>query len=137
MIEADGGPSSAMVRASLLPYALGAERWRSAAESLRALATIDLPRTPGALQIEAVYAHPAHRGRGVVGGLLAHALAEAARASPGVERAQILSVAGNDPSARAFEKAGFHVARRAESDDPRVAALFPGRGRLLWERALR
>jgi GNAT superfamily N-acetyltransferase len=135
-VEAGDGPPSHFVRASLLSHALGVERWKLAAERLRALAPIDIARTAGTLQIEGVYVSPAHRGQGVVGDLLEHALRAAPLENASVRRAQILSVVGNESSSRAFEKAGFVVAQRSESDDPRVSALFPGRGRLLWERAL-
>jgi GNAT superfamily N-acetyltransferase len=135
-VEGKGAGTSAFVRAALLSHALGAERWKSAAERLRLLSIVELPRAAGAMQIEAVYVAPAHRGSGIAAALIAHAIAAAREEAPAPERAQILSVVGNTSSARAFEKAGFQVARRAESDDPRIAALLPGGGRLLWERSL-
>jgi ribosomal protein S18 acetylase RimI-like enzyme len=135
-IEGTGGAASAFARAALLSHAVGPERWKNAAERMRVLSLVEVPRAAGALQIEAVYVAPGHRGSGVAAALIEHGIEAVQREAPGTERAQILSVVGNSSSARAFEKAGFRVTRRAESDDPRVGALFPGGGRLLWERSL-
>ena len=135
-IEGEGGQSSSFVRASLLGYTLGAERWAEAMPRLALLGAIDIPRMEGAAQIESVYVAPAHRGRRVAALLIEHAL-DAYRAShPGVKLAQILSVLGNEQSLRAFTHAGFSIARETRSDRPELLALFPAAGRILWERAL-
>lgn len=131
-IEAAEGMSSNLMRAHLLVHALGAERWAAARPRLASLAAIDIPREPGALQIEAVYTAPAHRGRRVTPSLIARALAEPGGAS----KAQILSVLGNESSARAFTHAGFSIARQTRSEDPALREIFPGTGRILWERPL-
>ncbi len=132
-VEGRSGLSSNAIRASLLSSVLGATRWNLAESRLRALAPIDIRRSSGAFQIESVYVIPAYRGRGVVGDLLAHTLAHV---DPGVERAQVLVASGNTPSQRAFSKAGFQVLKRTETSDPSIKALFPGSGRVLFERTI-
>lgn len=131
-IEADDGPPSHLQRAAALSYALGAARWSAAQARLRTLAVIDIERAAGALQIEGVYTAHAWRGRGVAPALIAHALA----APTGATKAQILSASGNEASRRAFAAAGFVTTRTTSTNDPAVRALFPGPGRVLWERAL-
>ena len=135
-IEAEEGPASNLVRAGLLLHTLGADRWAAARPRLELLGEIDIPRAAGALQIEAVYVAEAHRGEGLTRDLIERALAETRAAKPHVRKAQILSVAENESSLRAFSRAGFAVTRRTRSSSPALRALFPGAGRLLWERAL-
>jgi len=141
-IEAEGGPASNLVRANLLLHTLGAERWAAARPRLELLREIDIPREPGALQIEAVYVAEAHRGKRLTRDLIERALAETRAAKPEVRKAQILSVPENESSFKAFSRAGFTVTRRTRSDNPALRALFPGgtsttsAGRLLWERDL-
>lgn len=134
-IEGESGQPSNMVRASLLGYAIGPDRWAAARPELERLAAVDIPRSPGALQIEAVYVAPGHRGRRITARLIEHALLQQ-REAGGVEIAQILSVLGNERSRRAFTHAGFTVARETRSESPELLAIFPGSGRLLWERAI-
>jgi predicted GNAT family acetyltransferase len=135
-IEAEEGAASNLVRAGLLQHTLGAERWAAARPRLALLREIDVEREAGALQIEAVYVADAHRGRGVTRDLVEHALAETRAHKPGVRKAQILSIEENESSLKAFTRAGFAITRRTRSSNPALRAIFPGAGRLLWERDL-
>lgn len=135
-VEGGDGTPSQLLRASLLSHAVGLERWREAQSKLRALTAIDIPREPNTLQIEAVYTAPPHRGRGLVAALINRALEASRSEHPEVVRAQVLSVRGNASGARAFLKSGFHAVRESCSDDPAIAAIFPGDGRILWERSI-
>src|SRR5262249_4538319 len=119
---------SHIVRATLLADALG-PRWTTATPRIKLLAEVDIPRAAGALQIESVHVVESHRGRRIAATLIEDALAEEHPAL-----AQILSLIENDASARAFEAAGFHEARRRGSESPELRALLPGSGRVLWER---
>jgi hypothetical protein len=130
---ADGLPSN-LIRANLLSSALGMSRWKLAEPRLRALSSIEIRRTPGALQLESVYVVPSRRGKGLVGELIAHALAHV---EPGILLAQVLVAVGNLRSERAFSKAGFEVSARTIASEAALKELFPGEGRLLLERAVR
>lgn len=134
-IEADDAPGSAMLRASALGHLLGRDRWQAATPRLRALGAVDIPRQPGTLQIESAYALPGLRGRGVMTDVFERAIAHCRETRADVTRCQILSVVENDASARLFLRTGFHEVRRATTEAPEVRALFPGSGRILWERA--
>lgn len=135
-IEAGGGPSSVIVRATLLSFVLGSERWNAAQDRIRALAGVNVPRQLGALQIEAVYTAPGHRGRGIAAALISYALAECKAATPAVTHSQIVSVIENESSARVFRRVGYVEVDRKSSSDPAVRALFPGSGRILWQKGL-
>lgn len=133
-VEASDGPGSALLRAAALADVLGRERWQAAGPRLRALRDVDIAREPGTLQIESVYTVPERRGRGEVSALVERAIEDCRARAAHVRRAQILSVVENAASARAFARAGFRETRRVTSSAPEVRALFPGSGRILWER---
>ncbi|MFO0617598.1 MAG: GNAT family N-acetyltransferase [Polyangiaceae bacterium] len=135
-IEADDGPPSSHVKATLWSHVLGAPVFRAAAPALKRTSAIDIPREKGALQIESVFVEPAFRGRRVVSTLVARALERTKAERPDVQKAQILSVLENTASAKAFAHAGFARARETSSSDPDLRMIFPGSGRILWERAL-
>ena len=82
--------------------------------------------------IEHVATDPAHRGRGLVQSLIAHAL-DAGRAA-GFRQASISFLIGNDPAERAYAKAGFVFAE--EKRDPAFEALVGAPGFRRFVRAL-
>jgi GNAT superfamily N-acetyltransferase len=135
-VEADGEPPSNLVRANLLSYALGAERWVAARPRLELLAGIDTPRAVGAGQIEAVYVAATHRGRRIAQALIERAVDAWRAERPDVAKVQISSVLENAQSLRAFERAGFSVVRTTRADGDALRAIFPGTGKILWERAV-
>jgi len=135
-VEAADGLPSALVKAQLLAHALGAERFRAAAPRLRALATLDLPRTASRIEIESIHVPAATRRRGLGRRLVEGAIAAVARAHPDADTVEILSAEGNLSSTRLFESLGFRVAGRREATTPELRALFPGTARLLWERGV-
>jgi ribosomal protein S18 acetylase RimI-like enzyme len=82
--------------------------------------------------IEHVAAQPSHRGRGLVRGLLDHAL-EAGKVH-GFERASITFYIGNEAAERCYAKAGFLLAE--EKRDPEFEALTGAPGFRRFERAI-
>jgi GNAT superfamily N-acetyltransferase len=82
--------------------------------------------------IEHVAARPAHRGRGLMQALIAHALA-AGRAA-GFARASISFLIGNEPAERCYAKAGFALAE--EKRDPAFEALVGAAGFRRFARAI-
>lgn len=74
---------------------------------------------PGGWIVEHVATRPEHRGRGLMGVLLAHALAVGAR--NGYKRAQITFYIGNDAAERSYARAGFGFAE--EKRHPEFEAL--------------
>ncbi len=135
-IENLGNPPSNLIRATLLSHVLGAERWVKAQPRLKLLSEIELKREPGTLQIEAVFVGTHARGKRVTARTIEHVLARCRVDYPQVRQAQIQSVLENERSTRAFSNAGFAIAQRTHSDNAALRALFPGSGRLLWQRAV-
>ncbi|WP_314960183.1 GNAT family N-acetyltransferase [Bradyrhizobium cosmicum] len=86
----------------------------------------------GDWMIEHVATDPAYRGRGLVQGLIAHAL-EKGRAA-GFRRATISFLIGNEPAERAYAKAGFVFAE--ERSDPAFEAIIGAPGFRMFARAI-
>lgn len=82
--------------------------------------------------IEHVASLPAYRGRGLVSGLIDHALA--AGKAAGFERASISFLIGNEPAERCYAKAGFALAE--EKRDPAFEAMVGAPGFRRFARAI-
>jgi len=119
-----------------LAQVLGAERFLAARPMLALLATIDIPRTPGALQLDAIAVLDAYRGQGLLQRLLSHIEADFSARQPAPEHVQILLMRENLRALSAYEKAGYRVATETNSDDPIIPTLVPGTGRMLLTKAL-
>jgi ribosomal protein S18 acetylase RimI-like enzyme len=82
--------------------------------------------------IEHVATLPAYRGRGLVSGLIDHALA--AGKAAGFERASISFLIGNAPAERSYVKAGFAFVE--EKRDPAFEAIIGAPGFRRFARAI-
>ena len=82
--------------------------------------------------IEHVATDLAHRGRGLMQALIAHAL-EKGRAA-GFARATISFLIGNEPAERAYAKAGFVFAE--EKRDPHFEAIIGAPGFRMFARKI-
>jgi ribosomal protein S18 acetylase RimI-like enzyme len=145
--ENDGKPAAALCA---LPAAgTGPAAWRAieevAAASGLAAAELEAIRQRGGYtracwvqggegdwMIEYVATDPAHRGRGLVQSLIAHAL-EKGRAA-GFARATISFLIGNEPAERAYAKAGFVLAE--EKRDPGFEAIIGAPGFRMFARKI-
>lgn len=136
-VEAADGLGSNLIKAQQLSYILGAERWQAARPKLAQLGAIDIPRQPGALQLDSIYVRPSVRGQGLLPILLSRVMKQVAGQYPEAEKAQILLLEGNERALAAYRKCGFAEVRRIHTDNPAVAALVAGTGRILMERPLR
>ena len=74
--------------------------------------------------IENVACRPEHRGKGLVGALIARALEQGRR--QGFPEAQISFVIGNHPAERAYAKAGFQPVEERRHPDFEAAVGSPG-----------
>jgi ribosomal protein S18 acetylase RimI-like enzyme len=135
-IESLDGIPSGTLKAQLLAQVLGAERFLAARPMLELLSTIDIPRTPGALQLDAIAVLDAYRGKGLLQHLLSHIEADFSARQPAPEHVQILLMRENLRALSAYEKAGYRVVTETHSDDPIIPTLVPGTGRLLLTKAL-
>jgi len=86
--------------------------------------TCILPGDDNRWTIENVATRPEFRGRGLVGILIEHALAEGR--GRGFSEAQITFLIGNDPAQRAYAKAGFTFEAEKRHPDHEAACGSPG-----------
>jgi ribosomal protein S18 acetylase RimI-like enzyme len=82
--------------------------------------------------LENIYTAPHHRGRGLAGRLIEHAVREGRER--GFDTAQISSFIGNEAAGRAYRKAGFELG--GEKRDPEFAATAGAPGMQRWVRHL-
>jgi ribosomal protein S18 acetylase RimI-like enzyme len=125
-LEHPGLGNSTSLKAQALPFVLGLPRWRAAEQHLRALAQVAIPRTENTLQLESFFTAVNFRGLGLAAQLIA---AQRAR-FPAVQRAEIQLAAHNLAAIAAYAKAGFVAVEERVSDDPLVAEILGGPGKL-------
>ena len=132
-IENQDGLSSNSIRANLLAYTLGAAQLLAQRDAVNALNEIDIERTTGTLQIEAVYLRDGYRGKGVIRKAFEACLNQH---ESFINEIQIQSVLENHSSARAFEKAGFTRSEEKTSTNPKLKEVFLGTGKVLWTKQI-
>ncbi len=81
--------------------------------------------------IENVAVRPEHRGHGLVGVLVEHALAKGR--AEGFGQAEITMMIGNEPAQRAYTKAGFRFAGERRSPEFETAVGAPGLRRFVLD----
>lgn len=131
-VEATEGLPSSFLKGQLLAQAMGKQRFLAARPKLEALAGVDILRSPGYLQLDAIFVEESFRGKGVLEALVGHILAQYGE----VPVAQILLVGGNDRALRAYTRLGFALKDQTQTDDRATAELLGGSGRLLLEKHL-
>lgn len=135
-IEGQEGLPSGTLKSQVISFALGFDRWRQATEQLKQVASINIAREAGALQLDGFYTLPEERGKGHVQTLIQQIIQLKQRQYPELRKAQILLVNENPAALRAYRKAGFEVARETRTDEPAVARMLNGTGRVLMEKVL-
>lgn len=72
-IEGTGGMSSDLLKAQILNFFLKKE-WDAAKDKLQVLSSVSIPRKPQFLQLEHLYTHQSHRGKGYMKALIQHTM---------------------------------------------------------------
>lgn len=72
-IEGTGGMSSDLLKAQILNFFLKKE-WDAAQDKLQVLSSVSIPRKPQFLQLEHLYTHHLHRGKGYMKALIQHTM---------------------------------------------------------------
>jgi len=135
-IEGQEGLPSGTLKSQVISFALGFDRWRQATEQLKQVASINIARQTGALQLDGFYTVPEERGKGHVQMLIHQIVDLKLRQHPELNKAQILLMNENPAAQKAYRKAGFEVVRETRTDDTAVIRMLNGSGRVLMEKAL-
>jgi ribosomal protein S18 acetylase RimI-like enzyme len=135
-VEAANGVASGFKVATALTHFLGSRRWNAGRAGIKAFSGCAPHRTPGALQMETFYVDPGSRGRGITAHLIEAVLSSFRAASLAPEAAEISLLNGNREALRAYEKAGFQLHWKSNTDSPFFEQLTGCSGFLQLRRAL-
>jgi ribosomal protein S18 acetylase RimI-like enzyme len=133
-IEAHECLPSSLLKAQTIGYFLGQAAMKEVREALDIVGLINIPRQPGALQLESFYIHPAFRGQGLLSRLIDTHIAQWQAQQPAL--AQIIALSTNYRAIKAYENCGFQVVRTMETDQARIYHYFSSPGKVLLERPL-
>lgn len=105
-IEGSEGISSDLLKAQILNFFLKQE-WETAQDKLQVLSSVSIPRKPQFLQLEHLYTHPLHRGKGYMKALIQQILATFQNSHAEI---QVLEI--NKNAVSLYEYIGFSVNQR-------------------------
>lgn len=132
-IEAAEGVSSAVLKANVLFYFLGAETIAIAAEKSKLIEPLNIPREAGTLQIESVYVRNKFRGLGVSNKLISEHIKDVLHLGDPVTKVQIHVAASNETAKRSYEKLGFVTKISKTCPDNKVLEFLPSDTRIMME----
>lgn len=133
-VEGDDGLPSGTLKAQYVSFILGFDRWREAANTLKKISEINIPREQGTLQLDGFHTVSELRGRGLVNLLIQGILDSFLTSRQDLKKAQIILMDRNLPAIRAYEKSGFERIRTTHSDEAAIPEMLLGSGKVLMER---
>ena len=123
-VEGVEGVSSDMLKAQILNFFLKKE-WEAASAKLQVLSSVSIPRIAHYVQLEHLYTHPLHRGKGYMKALIHYAL-ELFKDFPA--EIQVLEI--NKNAVSLYEYIGFLVSERQCNDALERLSLLSGNCKL-------
>jgi len=132
-IEAEKGLSSNFIKISIFNKFFKDYFNKDVRDKLKLISSIDIARNKNALQIESVYTCNEHRGKGISDKLIDFSI-KVKREKTGFNKVQIVSVIENTSSANVFIKSGFVLKQKKISNNNKILDIFPGTGKILWEK---
>lgn len=135
-IEGAEGAPSGLIKMNNLFYFIDRNNMDLIRNRLQIIATADIERENGALQIESVYTAPAFRGKGISSQLISRHIHDHKTAHPGLNKAQILLMGDNRNAIAAYAKAGFEIRNEKTSKHPEITRYLPWNTRILMEKSI-
>jgi ribosomal protein S18 acetylase RimI-like enzyme len=135
-IEKEEGMSSNMIKSNLFMYFLDRNKLLSSMAAIEAVNEVNIDRTEGALQIECVYTHPGHRGKGIAAQLIDEQIKWKREKGNTFSKVQIALMGNNQAAIRAYEKAGFCQSQSKSTDNPVLIDLLSCDTKILMERII-
>lgn len=135
-IEAKEGVSSGQIKANLLFHLLGKTVWGQSASRLKAIAETSLERTPGAVQLEAVYTRPEFRGKGLTPKLIFEHLRLHTAQSPAPTKAQVILLKANTIAASVYRKVGFEQIAEQAGTSVLLRDILPSPVKIMMQKQL-
>ncbi len=122
-VEGSQGLGSGQLKAQAMAYFLD-KVWNEAADKLKLLAEMQLPRLKGYVQLECIYTHKAFRGQGLAGRLIEFAVSEHQKNDIDFEGCEIQLLANNSAAVASYTKCGFLNRRESTCNDIRILDLL-------------
>lgn len=122
------------LRSNLIGYTYPREAMEHAKQYGQLWKDLDVQRADGTLQIEYVYVHEEHRGHALAGKLIAEHVKQSKELLPTLDRMQVQLYANNLKAQRAYEKEGFVVSSRFETNYPSAKDVLADNAIILMEK---
>ena len=113
--------SSAHLKAQLLAFSLGNEKFQEAIPVLKLFTYCQIPRTPGSLQLESFYIDPNFRGQNIIQKLIENQIAIFTNQSCNTAEIQLTN--NNIRALKAYQKCGFAQDFESNTDDRLIPYL--------------
>jgi len=134
-VEGEEGLSS-MLKANALMYFLGKEKFLAAANAIKTIEELNIPREPGAIQLESIYTKKEFRGLGLSKKLIDEHINRHKLRLSAVSKAQIILMQNNLSATITYEKAGFHKYLEKTATTINIEKFLPGNSKLLMEKII-
>jgi GNAT superfamily N-acetyltransferase len=135
-IEAEQGVASGQIKANLFFHLLGKAAWERAANRLKAVAETNLERTPGAVQLEAVYTRREFRGNGLISKLIGEHLRLHTARTARPKQAQVILLKTNTVAASVYRKMGFEQVAERTGTSMLLRDILPSPVKIMMEKQL-
>ena len=125
---------SSIIKSNLISYCLPIENIKCSKNKCDIVRPLQIERDKDAYQLEYSYTLREYRGKGVLGLIMcAH---EQEAIVKGVKKMQVHVFDNNSSAIKSYEKNGFRVKSRFESDNDLTTSYFPSKIELLLEKEL-
>jgi ribosomal protein S18 acetylase RimI-like enzyme len=133
-IEGADGLPSWQLRTSALFCSVPTENMSLLKKNIETFSSINLPRTPGSLQIESVYLDPSFRGQGIFLELLNFHINFTREQGIDFNIVELLTYNSNVVAEAAYRKVGFEKVKSSFSEHPQIKNFYPSDGMTLWQK---
>lgn len=134
-IEGETGLASSTLKAQAMAY-MAADLWSAASKNLQLVASVQIARTKGALQLEHIYTVPSKRGQGFASLLIQHCIDASRQDNNSPHLAEIQLMGENEPALRSYTKCGFLKTTTGPISEIEAINLLPGRYRVSLTRKI-
>jgi len=126
---------SALLKANLINYYLPKENIMASMAKSDIVQPLQIDREEGTYQLEYSYTKPEYRGLGIMNKIIYKHISEYQQVMGG-GKIQVHVFENNSQAIHTYERCGFSISKRYESNDSRVLNYFPYNVELLMEKEL-
>ena len=135
-IENHGNPPSKLLKANLLGFIFGSDFLNNLKATSEIVRDIMIERERGALQLEYLYVDEGHRGKKLGDRLIQDHIRNATKIYPELKKVQVQCFSNNLPAVKVYERCGFTVSKKYNSDNKELLNYLPFFEKILMEKRL-